>query len=122
MRARVDGITLIGPEDPQTYAPEDPSQFCILLSVLAGAEGEQGADWFNITVCSPGWLAGHLGVDEVRSGRHYLFAQRWNWPVLEARVRAEFGSQQAATWPELAARLSRFAAWEFEDYMAGGPQ
>lgn len=98
--------------------PADAEAFCFLARLYAGPADGPGEESFDITVCSPEWLAArcreggfldarhHLVVDVERFDQHAL--RLW----LEKRVQAVSGD----TWTQVGEKLGRLGFWEFEDY------
>ena len=58
--------------DPSTL-PDDPSEFALLARMIVGPSGPPGEESFDVTVCSPEWLA--KKCDEV--GGIYHARHRW---------------------------------------------
>ena len=101
--------------DIRTYIPAEDA-FCIGVTAEIGAVGEKGADNFEIEVCSPKWLDAALRDEAVVSGRHRLFMSGFNYGALEAYVLKRVQQAEGPDWASVADKLSRWAAWEFEDY------
>ena len=97
----------------------DPAEFAFGARMIVGPPDSPGEESFDITVCTPEWLATKCraqgGLDDPR---HHLvvtldtFDQRTLRTWLDARVRAV----EAPTWHEIGERLGRLGYWEFEDY------
>lgn len=102
--------------DFKTYWPEDESCFSFPIELEIGYEGGNGADLFQMTVCTPGWLnkenVGHTAV----LGHELLIVFDYNWPMIRSYLENRISSVTADDWPTLAMKLSRFASWEFDDY------
>ena len=109
----------LAPDSLTNYEPPLPDDFGVLLLALVGPDDGSGEEAFYITVCSPQWLA-RATMDENAKGfefvRHRLVVNRWD-PDLFRRAVADLCSHTSGLdWPEVANKLSRFMAWEFEDY------
>ena len=116
MRAALKSLDL--EPDPATLSG-DPSEFALLARMSIGSPDGPGMESFDITVCTPEWLAKQcVAVGGVYNARHHLvvtletFDKRSLHRWLEARVEAV----QGETWSEVAERLGRLGYWEFEDY------
>lgn len=98
--------------------PADSAEFCFLARVYAGPADGPGEESFDVTVCSPEWLAVRCREEGFTDARHHLvvdmkqFDQRALRSWLEKRVRAVSGD----SWAEAGEKLSRLGFWEFEDY------
>jgi hypothetical protein len=63
MQAIIHNIYAIAPlVDLRSWEPDDPGRFCVRVQVMlgpdeAGTGPEVGADGFDVTVCTPRWLA-----------------------------------------------------------------
>lgn len=102
------------------YKAADPTYFGALLSATIGPEDGPGEEIFQATVCSPAWLADHV-LGKTDKGfvflRHYLVVARWDADRVEMLVSDLCSRASGRTWSEVAGKLSRYLAWEYEDYM-----
>jgi len=105
--------------DPDPSAlPADPAQFTFNARLMVGPSDGAGAESFDVTVCSPEWLARRCQTLGFFDGLHHVvvdvssFDQRALRTWLEVRVNAV----EADDWTTLAGRLSRLGWWEFEGY------
>jgi hypothetical protein len=96
----------------------DPASFSMSARLIVGPTEGSGEESFDLTVCSPEWLAVRCREEGIVDGRHHLvvnahdFDQRELWAWLDSRVR----QAQGASWAEIAGKLGRLGYWEFEDY------
>ncbi len=103
--------------DVATYRPHDPSDDGIQLRIYAGPSGGPGYESFDLTVCTPAWLARRVQeVGRPIIGRHYLIVDSMDVEAVLAFLRKQVESIEAPTWREVAAKVGRLARWEFEDY------
>lgn len=100
--------------DLLSYSPDDRSDFCIFVQVMVGCEGEDGAESFNVTVCSPKWLVKNCTSTMIRRG--YLLMNEYNYQALWGSISSYCDSCIADDWTGLAVKLSHLGKWEFEDY------
>lgn len=100
-----------------------PDDFGVLLEAQIGPSGGHGEEAFYVTVCSPKWLA-----EATMSGngkgyefvQHRLVVRRWD-PALVRRALADLCTHTSGgDWHEVATKLSRYLAWEFDDYTRQG--
>lgn len=101
--------------DLKAYVPDDAA-FCIQVTAEVGPLGGEGAELFQFEVCSPEWLEIRLQSDSIVSGRHRFFMAGFNYDILEAYVLKRVRQAEGPDWPSVAAKLSRWGYWEFEDY------
>ena len=106
------------------WAPRDPLDFGIEIQILAGTAEDRAGDAFEVTVCSPRWLATHWeealeGFVEklpggVVPGRHFWFMQRWDPHGFQQSLDRVLDKSAAGSWDEIANRLGRYLPWEFD--------
>jgi hypothetical protein len=103
----------------EDWVPEDP--WCFMLPVVAhiGRAGQEGADLFNLTVCTARWLAANPPPKDFAFLRHHLLLSRWDYAVLERAVGDLARNTEGAGWDEIGGKLARYGRWEFEDYDTG---
>ena len=122
-RRRVEVQLLTSPDlpDMDERAPDDPTDFCILVQALVGLEGEEGADTFDFLVCTPNRVAGLIPDGGVLPGRTYLFVHRYDYATIRGAIqsfcdRASVGRD----WRAVAQILARWGRWEYEDAVDAG--
>jgi len=104
--------------DPSTL-PADPAQFSLLARMIVGPPDTLGEESFDVTICSPEWLAEACrGVGGIYNPRHHLVVNLADFDAraLEKWLTARVEEVQADTWSEIGERLGRLGYWEFEDY------
>ena len=117
MRAAVRQVSF----DPEPRSlPGEAVKFAFAVRLILGPAEGPGEESFDLTVCSPEWLAARARQEGFIDGRHHVIVdaatfdqadlQRW----LDQRV----SSVEASTWPEVGLKLARIGHWEFEDYRA----
>ena len=102
--------------DPRTL-PGDPAGFVFGAQLLVGPADGPGEESFELTVCSPEWLAVRCRSGEPVNGLHHVvgwdtYDERILRDWLEARVHVV----EAATWDGIASQLRLLGGWEFESY------
>ena len=101
-----------------TTLPAEPASFSFWVRLIVGPKDGPGEESFDLTVCSPEWLAVRCRQQGIVDGRHHLvvnaddFDQRQLRSWLESRVRL----LQGGSWSEIGEKLGRLGHWEFEDY------
>jgi hypothetical protein len=122
MRARLKSLHSPDVANLQDWSPEDEAVFGFALQAMIGPEDGDGAEAFDILVCSPGWLSNEMTDTGVRSGEHTLFLTRYDYHLLHRYIERRAGACEAATWPELTRQLGRMGHWEFDAYQPRPPQ
>jgi hypothetical protein len=114
--SEVRGISSLDLDPLDTAQPDDPEHFGILIEVHVGPKGDIGAEYFGVNVCTPSWLASRVTNGEYLFPRHYLIVKRFDYETIRYALLKQFSGVMAASWKDVAERLSRWGAWEFEDY------
>ncbi|MEU4218077.1 Imm8 family immunity protein [Actinoplanes sp. NPDC026623] len=95
--------------DPSTL-PADPSEFALLARMIVGPPDTPGEESFDVTVCSPEWLAKTCReVGGIYHARHHLVVsvEDFDVRVLRAWLTARVREVEADTWSEIGERLGR---------------
>jgi hypothetical protein len=108
---------LIFSPDPRTL-PGDPAGFAFGVQLLVGPADGPGEESFELTVCSPEWLAVRCGSGELVNGLHHVIV---GWDTYDERIlrdwlEAHVHAVEAATWDGIASQLCLLGGWEFESY------
>ena len=108
---------LILSPDPRTL-PGDPASFVFGVQLLVGPADGPGEESFELTVCSPEWLAGRCKSGEPVNGLHHVIV---GWDTYDERIlrdwlEARVHAVEAATWAGITGQLRFLGGWEFENY------
>ena len=121
MRARLKDLHSPDVDDLARWMPDDTAVFSFLLQAMIGPSDADGAESFEVVVCSPGWLAQTMLTEEIRSLENMILMSRYDYPLLMRYVLRRVQRCEAPTWQGLAQKLGRFGKWEFEDYVPSLP-
>lgn len=100
----------------ESYTPDDPTNFCLLLQIMFGPENSEGEESFDVVVCTPRWLTTEVEKRGFIDGRHHIILDKFDLDLLRSYF-TEFAKEcSGKTWQEVARKLSRLGKWEFEDY------
>lgn len=102
--------------DLEHYTPEDAKFFSTLVQAVIGPQQGVGEESIDFLVCTPRWLATQVPNRGYVLGRHYLFLTRYDYIVLRQAIQDVCDQAQGHDWQSVAAYLSRFSRWEFENY------
>lgn len=109
MRARV--VHLLVDDRP------DGEDFAVNVQALLGPIDGEGEESFQVTVCTPGWLLANLPMPKgLVFLRHHLVVERRDEALVEQAIRGLCLRTEGPDWTTVAAKLSRYGYWEFEDY------
>jgi hypothetical protein len=90
--------------------------WAILVQILAAPQGSPGEESFDMTVCSPTWLARRVQDEHIVDGRHHLVIAEYDYGQLLDYISKYVASCEGTTWQDVATKLGRLGRWEFEDY------
>jgi hypothetical protein len=108
---------LILSPDPATLAA-DPASFVFGAHLLVGPADGPGEESFDLTVCSPEWLARRCATGEPLNGLHHVIV---DWDTYDERVlrhwlESKVDAVTADTWQGIARELRLLGEWEFDRY------
>lgn len=103
-------------DDLRTLTFPDPTHFSIFIQVFVGPAGQIGQETFDLTVCSPSYLAELAQEQDLVLGYAYLVALRYDYQAIEAALRALCRRATGHTWEQVARKLDRIGHWEFSQY------
>jgi hypothetical protein len=63
-------------EDLHDWVPGS-TEFAILLQIMAGPEGTPGEESFDVTLCSPAWVAARVAEAKLLEGCHLLIVSEF---------------------------------------------
>ncbi|WP_063936079.1 immunity 8 family protein [Burkholderia pseudomallei] len=104
------------PEMLKDFRPEASRNFGISIRLMIGPEGADQSESFDILVCTPTWIQDRLREEGCIWGRHMLITQEYDYKLILQSLSAYISSCTGKDWDEVANKVARIAAWEFEDY------
>lgn len=112
MRAALKSLNL--DPDPSTL-PGDPAAFSVLARMIIGPHDGPGEESFDVTVCTPEWLA-RTANGGFYDARHHVVVNlaAFDKNALHNWLAKRVASVQADSWPEIGERLGRLGQWELE--------
>ncbi|MRS92483.1 hypothetical protein GJV04_20960 [Enterobacteriaceae bacterium RIT714] len=99
--------------DFSTYKPEI-DEIAITLTLTIGTTDSSGGDNFDLFICTPEWLCKHQLVPELM--RHTLLVRKYDLDEITKTITDYIDQCEGNAWMEIAQKLSRVFAWEYEDY------
>ncbi|OON33518.1 hypothetical protein BTJ39_24260 [Izhakiella australiensis] len=102
--------------DLNKYHPGDESVFSLRLLIRIGTDDNDGMDNFDLNVCTPEWLCKHHWLPELM--RHTLLVRKYDLDEITKTITDYIDQCEGKDWMEIAHKLSRVFAWEYEDYQA----
>ena len=119
-KATLKGIDF-GAEDLNTYAPEIPHNFCVWLTLAIGPEGVEGSHLFQVGICTVSWLAHQLSTKRAYVLRLMILVESFDFKMIKKAVHEIIVKAERPTWEQSVPILSRYFAWEYEDYQSQSP-
>ena len=116
MKAEIKDYSRTGNEDLSSYEPEDKQVFMFTLLLSIGVKGQEGADFFEVDVVSPGYLE-QLNRPPFFI-RHTILAINYDVPTVVALITKYVDGLEEESWEKLVNKIGRMARWEYEDYRA----
>ena len=121
MKAKIRSFHISGSLNPNQFSPTDPENFSFLLELMVGPENADGAEIFDVQVCTPKWFLSTMKKNDVILGRHFLIVLEYDFDRIINRVRHLIETCTGNNWDEVAEKVSRIGHWEFEDYNENQP-
>lgn len=97
----------------ESYSPYVDDVY-IWVNLRIGPDNQEGADDFQVLVCSIEWLSKNIYEPEIL--RHTLVVRKYDLDEITETINKYIEKCTCKTWEETAQKLSRYFAWEFEDY------
>jgi hypothetical protein len=116
MRAELKDLSSLGVEPLESFAPEDPTQFSLWVTLSIGVEGLDAADDFQALICSSRTLSEMVAQRGVLVGQPLIVVQEWDFPLIKQRIEDYCAACQGEEWEDILPMLTRLGLWEFEDY------
>lgn len=99
-----------------TSSPPDPTDCWVVVTASIGIAGDDGSDNFTFYVSTPRRLERIVADESQLWGRHLLIVEQFDWVLVRNAIEKICDEVTGDTWDAIASRLSRYGAWEFEDY------
>ncbi|MBX8502718.1 immunity 8 family protein [Pseudomonas lijiangensis] len=115
MRAVVKGISN-DIFDVENYCPENIESFSLSLRIRIGLDCTQGADDFELLICTPKWLEETVWTE--RWGRGLLIVREYNFSTINELIHEYVNRCEGDSWEAIVIQLGKVFFWEFDDYQA----
>lgn len=116
MRAALRSLHSPDIADLPNWQPDIADDFGFLLQIIAGPADGEGAESFDVTVCTPRWLQRHHASSDIVSGRHHLIVFVYDYSMLKSHIERKVCAIIGENWPDVARELSELGRWEFDGY------
>lgn len=98
------------------YWPGEADNFGSWVRAMIGPEDQEGAESFDMLVCTPKWLQNELENNGPLLGRGTIIISEYNYDEIVNCIEKAISQCYADDWPGIAKKLSRISFWEFDDY------
>mgnify|MGYP004728133783 CR=1 FL=1 len=98
----------------EEYQPLECDNFSLWIELSIGTRNEEGSDYFRLKVCTTEWLCKHHWLPELM--RHTLLVRKYDFNEIKKTITDCIDQCEGKDWMEIAQKLSRVFAWEYEDY------
>ncbi|WP_409316812.1 immunity 8 family protein [Pseudomonas sp. KCJK9016] len=102
--------------DVETYVPESVDNFSLSLRIRIGLDSTQGADDFELFICTPKWLEETMW--EPRWGRGLLIVREYDFSTINGLIHEYVSRCEGDSWETIVIKLGKIFAWEFDDYQS----
>lgn len=98
----------------EDYKPIEKDTFSIWIELSIGSYCDESADYFRLHICTPEWLCKNHWLPELM--RHTLLVRKYDLDEIKKTITDYIDQCEGDDWMEIAQKLSRVFAWEYEDY------
>jgi hypothetical protein len=116
MQAALKGLYSTDIADVETHLPDEEDNFGFVLRAMVGPLDGEGAESFDIVVCTPKWLLQKYASSEVLFGLHKLILFNYDYLRLRQFIEKFLLRCSGDTWKAIAQKVSLLGQWEFEGY------
>lgn len=102
--------------DVNSYVPENENHFGFALAIHVGSSEGNGADIFQLMVCTPEWFKSNYGDQSAVWGYSFLFVFKYDFPTIKTFITKHIEKKYGNDWSSIAVKIDRYAMWEFQDY------
>lgn len=115
--AKLRELESIEVNDLATYDPGDDFLIPLIpVQLSIGPHNGDGAEQFQVVICSPLGLERRLTIDDIWLGEHLIICRRFNYRHIVGFIERFCARCSGNSWDEVAQKLSHLGVWEFQDY------
>lgn len=117
MNIELKGLRSLELEDSLiNYWPTDPVNFGCWVRAMIGPNDEDGAEAFDMLICTPTWLQNELASNKTLSGKGMIIVEEYDYDEILSYLEEQIVACNDSDWSKAAIKLSRLSFWEYEDY------
>lgn len=114
--AQVRALMTAEHEPLESLRLKDPECFDVVVRATVGPLGQEGEESFDVSVCTPAWLARMCEKDGFVLCRHRLVLNSYSPAKIRSVLTKFIERCSGETWQEVAKKVARIGLWELEDY------
>jgi Immunity protein 8 len=122
LRPHIQQIACLDVPDVQTWCPARPEDLFLGVDIKIGVEGEWGSDDFQLVVASSSAITKHQHQYATKHLDRALVLEEFAWDTVVEYIHQKTLSCTGANWEEIAAKLTEYFLWEYEDYQPDSEQ
>jgi hypothetical protein len=103
-------------EDLRTFKPRDPTNFSVFVQAMIGPDGDDASESFDLTVCTPQWIAETIASQGPMIGLHHIVVDSFDYGVLFKAVQSFCSRCEGPNWQVVGTKVGRLGRWEFDEY------
>lgn len=96
------------------FNPDDTKCFSLDLLLQIGADDHHRIDNFELFICTPEWLSAYQWQPILM--RNIMLVRSYDLKKIKKLISDYIEQCEGSDWLEIVQKLSRFFAWEYEDY------
>jgi hypothetical protein len=104
--------------DFSAYHPDNPTSFSCSLQLLVGIHNQGRGESFQLTLCTPQWLAETHAPEDIVVGKNLLIVFDYNYLHIVQWLNRYVERCTGETWEDIVKRVSALGSWEFENYQS----
>lgn len=99
----------------KSFCPDSKDCFGVWVSVQIGPDIEEKIFVYQILVCTPSWIAKEYQSHGAVWGRHMLIVFEYDQKHIQGEIEKYVARCTGKSFWEIAQKIARVGAWEFED-------
>ena len=115
IKPRISSIELQNGWDLESHPPIDKERFDLVVRAIIGPDPGEGEEFFDFPLCSIRWINDEIDRDGFCALQRRLAISHWDPSIVRKAIDQLISPLYGESWDQLAAKLMRFARWEFEE-------
>ncbi len=116
MRAEIKKIHSPDIQNLESYKPIENDNFGFLLQLFIGESHKEGADSFDLTVCTSKWIKNNFILEDGFSLKDHLIVSDYDFDEIKNYLENHINNLNETSWEKIAMKIDKIAHWEFRNY------